>query len=341
MISPGIAPAPLLAAAFLAHDPDAAYYRFGALIVLRLLFPFAVAGAAVCFALPSLRSRTSARVTGLFCCAIIAVNLAWTLYTGGANAIRKAANAPFLATHTRHLAQAQTIDGNSYPAGSDLVTQPGGSRIGSGTLPAPASILGIPLIGKFTITGGDTGTDSEVTGTLASAQTIDTLPCATNAPIVHSSTGTTCRLAQATTLHGFPLAPGSSAALRKQDGEQFLTNITLAAPTTILDSSFPAGTMLVPMSGTAQSLEHLAAFTSGVLDLCLPAGAHMPFDQAILIGPVELTYNPDRIQILAGCPGFDSPQPSGSFTYQGKQFSAGSLSRTSHTWSDLQPLDTP
>ncbi len=332
-----IAPAALLTAAFFAHDTDADYFSFGALILLRLLFPFAVAGAAVCFALPSLRARTSARVAGFFCCAIIAINLALTIYTGGAYAIRKASDAPFFVTHSRHLTQAQTIDGNSYPAGSDLVTQPGGSRVGSGTLPTPASILGIPLIAKFTITGDDTGTYSEVTGTLAAAQTIDTLPCAANAPIVHSSTGTTCRLAQGTTLHGFPLAPGSSAALRKQDGQQLLTRITLAAPLTIFDSPFPAGTMLGPMSSTAPSLEHLAAFTSGVLDLCLPAGAHMPFDQAILIGPVELTYNPDRIQILAGCPGFDSPQPSGSFTYQGKQFSAGSLSRTSHTWSDLQP----
>ena len=310
------------------------------IIVLTFLSPVALILAIVFLIVPRLRHNRRYRIAAYVCIAWLAVALSVDLATLIPSSRSIQAMDKHRDEHTRRLSQPETIDGNQYPAGTTLLMREDNHSVNSGTLAAPTLVNGLPLSGDFQLPADEASIHNKVTGTLTKPRTLGDIPCAPG-PFAFSTAEVACTLARPITMHSFPIAGGTHFALLHESGEEHITELTLAAPITIFDSPFPAGSVLQPMRSNASDIEHLAQNTSGSLEVCLPAGSQLMLGQARLVGTVDLGYNVDRVEVVFGCPGVKlsgETGPAGFIDYHGKHFQSGALDLKTHLWSDLDPV---
>ena len=314
------------------------YLRLLLLVVLNYLSPVAFILAVVFLAFPKLRSNPRYRTAAYVSLAWLIVAAAVDFVTIIPNIRSRQEQDRYRESHTRQLTQPETIDGNQYPAGTTLHMREDNHSVNAGTLPSPAVINGLPLNGDFTLPADEASIHNKITGTLTEPRTLDQIPCAPG-PFALSTAEISCTLARPIAMHGFQIAGGTHFALLHEFGEDHITKLTLAAPVTIFDSPFPAGSVLQPMRSNASDIEHLAQNTSGMLDVCLPGGSELLLGQAKLSGVIDLEYHVDHIQVVYGCGGIlPAGQPIGFIDYQGRRFQSGRLDLKTHLWSDLDPV---
>ncbi len=319
------------------------YLFFFILIVLNSLAPVALILAIVFLAVAKLRARSGFRITAYVC-------IAWLVTAAGVNLsvlipsiISNRTQQQYRDAHTHQVSQPETIDGNQYPAGTTLHMRDDDHSVNSGTLSSPAVINGLPISGDFELPADEGSVDdgrirNKITGTLTEPRVLDNVPCAPGA-FAFSSVEIACTLAKPMTLHGFNIAGGTRFALLHEAGADHITQLSLAAPTLIFDSTYPAGTILRPMGRTASDIGHITQGTSGLVDVCMPAGSQLALGEAHLFGPVDLLYNLDRIELVTGCPGvIDHPPPQkGSIELHGKHYDSASVDLKLQQWSELAP----
>ncbi len=316
------------------------YLGFLLIILLTYLSPVALVLAIVFLAVPRLRRNRRYRIAAYVCIAWLVVALSVDLATTIPMTRSMQEQDRYREAHTRQLSQPETIDGNQYPARTTLHLREDGHSVNAGTLPAPTLVNGLPVTGDFALPADEAGIHNKITGTLTQPRMLADIPCAPG-PFAFSTAEVACTLARPITMHGFQIAGGTRFALLHESGEEHITELTLAAPITLFDSPFPAGSILQPMRSNASDIEHLAQNTSGSLDVCLPAGSTLMLGQARLVGTVDLAYNVDRIEVVYGCPGVHpsgNTGPAGFIDYQGKHFQSGSLDLKTHLWSELDPV---
>ena len=318
------------------------YFFLFVLIVLNSVSPVALILASVFLSVSKLRARKGFRVTAYVC-------VAWLVVAAGVNlsvmipSIRSQRSLDqYRDAHARQLSQPETIDGNQYPAGTTLHLREDNHSVNSGTLPVPALINGLPITGEFELPEDEGSVDggrihNKITGTLTEPRVLNKIPCAPGA-FAFSSVEIACTLAQPISMHGFPMAGGTRFALLHEAGQDHITQLSLASPALIFDSTYPAGTILRPMSRTASDIQHIAQGTSGLVDVCMPAGSQLPLGEARLSGPVDLLYNLDRIEVVIGCPGVIDHPPDprkGSIELHGKHYESATVDLKLQQWSEL------
>ena len=244
---------------------------------------------------------------------------------------------------THHLKTPQTLAGILFPAGSTIMLQQGHPDfIEAGTLSQPTAIYGYPLIGDFTMEApNEDHIGKQLSGTLAQPTAIQGIPCAAG-PINTTQSFTNCTLAQPFTMHGFSLAPGTIIQTRLQpNGDVLLDSATLAVPTLIYDTLYPAGTSIGPDRDSAADIAHLPFPHLSALFIRLHSKAQITLGDAALQGPLTLHYFFDQIQVENACPernGMSVPttDPSCGFgLLQGTRFTNGIYNHNNHTWTDL------
>jgi hypothetical protein len=168
-------------------------------------------------------------------------------------------------------------------------------------------------------------------GTLADSAQLSDLLCAAG-PVTYASYEVRCRLAGDQTVRGFPLAGGRVATLSTDsDGAQSLKEGAFSAPLQILGVTLPAGTQIdfVGHYGAAElRAGPLPAAAGRTISFILPADAELEVQGAALLGPVEIEFAHDWLEVasreLAG--------RSGTISFAGRQHSLGLFDAERRRW---------
>ena len=253
------------------------------------------------------------------------------------------------ASRTHHLRTPETLAGVLFPAGSTIVLEKDHPDfIESGKLPAPTVVHGYTLIGDFTMLSPEADDrPGALSGTLAQPATIAGIPCGA-AAININSTFTSCILAQDFTLGGFNLQRGSFVQARLgSEGKQQLEQATLATPTLLVDTLYPAGTMMLLSGGDAASLAHLdARHNAPNLNVCLTTGNEVMLGGARVRGAALLQYSGQSVNLDRFCnlqsPDYDNTEKGmPEADLNGTRFNQGYFTFATGKWDGLNNDQTP
>jgi hypothetical protein len=297
--------------------------------------------------------------------------------------------------YTYRLDAPRILDGTAFPAGSEIsLSIDDAHRLERGTVPVPTKILGLELVGEFSVGLTYDWRAYVDRGTLVSDATINDMPCgpgpfsresetqarcmlardlpiagmvlragtradiwhsplggpprieegtlADNAqlsdllcaagPVTYASYEIRCRLAGDQALRGFPLAGGHYATLSTDsDGAQSLKEGTFPAPLRVLGLTLPAGTQIdfVGHYGAAElRAGPLPAGAGNTVSFILPADAELEVQGATLLGPVQIEFSHDWLEVasreLAG--------RSGTISFAGRRHYLGFLDAGRSRW---------
>lgn len=159
---------------------------------------------------PGLRQRTFWRRAAVAAVAVLALD---TLVASPfiAEIAKEQVRAWKVRYYTYHLEAPRSFDGTQFPAGSvvELAIDPP-HRLDRGSIPAPTRVLGLELIGDFSV--GETAAGAFIKrGTLASAATINIVPCGPGRLERDADADeVSCTLARDLTIAGMVLGTGTS-----------------------------------------------------------------------------------------------------------------------------------
>ena len=316
------------------------YYFLPALVV-----------AAVLLGVPALRRRKATRWIGLAAAGVACLfplsGLITLIQFGAIMGMHSAGQA----RRTHRLKTPQQFAGILFPAGSTVtLDEHDPNFIESATLSRPTQVRGLPLTGTFSMPANqDTTQPAEtgaLSGTLAQAGFIGEIPCAPG-PINLNASFTSCILDRSATINGFPLAAHSYVQTRRQpSGDLSLEQASLAAPVTLFGTIYPAATIFTPGVLAARTIANQTRLTSGIMLVCLPAGAELKLGRALLHGPLTVEYS-NTVRVSQYCPYTPNDQdqhtsaaPAGYLQLGQTRSAQGSYDPITESWTDLaaQPL---
>lgn len=207
---------------------------------------------------------------------------------------------------TYHLTDPRVLAGVSFPASSTVYLNEDGS-IARGTLPVPAVIAGLPLVGEF----GTEGWGPAYKGTLAAPFEVEGVPCKAGQVWWLPGARVSCVLDRGYTFAGHDLAAGTRITLNiLTTGERHLEAGTLSHPELLFNVLWPAGSVLGSTSATAtpERLAHGSVPEGERVDLCLMSGETVSIPGATLHGTITYSVKGEQRRVTSGCyPALEGP----------------------------------
>ncbi len=189
--------------------------------------------------------------------------------------------------------------------------------------------------------------DGAIFGTISQPTVIAGIPCAAG-EINLNPTFTYCVLGRNFIFHGFPQAAGTHIQVRGAAGEgdsRILEQGTIAAPTLLFDTLYPAGTLMAFEATSPSASAHLPAAT-GIQPICLAPGASVQIQGATLFGPYRIDYTGTTIQLTPTCNYLFSPAPVARATHghgmsRGTPFTHATYDTQTAQWTNVDNTFTP
>lgn len=235
---------------------------------------------------------------------------------------------------THHLTAPQVIGGIAFPAGSTVhVDDNGRARFGS--LPTPATIDGLLLIGDFRLEP-EYGDDppSVAAGTLAGPADIHGIPCGPGKLVSQPDT-TRCVLARDYDFSGHSLAQGQSLEIYRSPLHDLsrLTFGTLARPELLFDVLWPAGTVMGGIDAPPDRMAHGLGPENQSVQFCIPSGLAVTIAAATLHGFLAYDVQADRRLVSPVC-NILPDEPVGDDGY-------AQVAAARYVWGDRPTADAP
>jgi hypothetical protein len=177
-------------------------------------------------------------------------------------------------------------------------------------------------------------------GTLANSAQLSGLLCAAG-PVTYAAYEVRCRLAGDQWVRGFLLAGGRLAALSTDsDGAQSLKEGTFSAPLQVLGVTLPAGTQIdfVGHYGAAElRAGPLPAGAGNTVSFILAADAELEVQGATLLGPVEIEFAHDWLEVAPR----ELDSHSGTISFAGRRHYLGFLDAARRRWRFDDEIEQP
>ena len=316
------------------------------LAALTLVFagPVLLVLAGLLLAVPGLRARKGPRRTAYALLGTLVLLFAGSLPAVVSELDSRRRQRAFDA-RTRTLDAPEVLGGIAFPAGSTVhVSETGTPEFG--TLPERATVLGLPLVGDFTldvdyVDGRPKGVSR---GTLAGPAEIGGIPC--GAGTFRRGDGSTrCTLARDHAFAGHLLAAGQPLEVFQPsaDDPPVLQFGTLARPETLYGIGWPAGTVLGPVSLPPDRMAQGPGPELEVVQFCLPSGATADIGGATLHGAAGYGVLEHKRTVFPYCTILRDETPAGDGYAQAgpDRFTWGERADTASPWTWTQRWEAP
>ncbi len=316
---------------------------FAAWWVLPWASPVLVVGALVLLVVGRWQARPAARIAAGVLLALQVGLLAFAAPMLGEGWKEHEDHLAF-AERTHYLARPQVLGGVRFPAGATVHLGEDG-RVEFGDTPAPALIMGAPLVGRFSLEGdalvGEPGVSD---GVLARPVVLHGLPCGPG-PLFLSTSTLRCLAGAEVTLHGHALASGRTVEVYDPPGggARELHIGALARPERLYGVDWPQGTVVGQLQGSPAQLADAPGRDGEAADFCLPAGMELRIGPALLHGPMSYSVQGGRRLIMQDCyPILEKVDDrTGYLEVAGRRYGEGERATAHAAWSWTEPVGAP